>query len=130
MNITRRRFILGLALSVGAQKEAAAKPSIFDFYEYVQKLKASSDKPNEPPWIPAMVRIVDRTRRQIRIMHVPAPSVGMPAMTMMLHVAETVDLAVPKVGRWVDIKIAKRNDRIESIELRSRGRCRSAACPP
>ena len=130
MICTKRAFFFGLTSILVAQRPAAAKPTIFDFYDYVRRLKAASDQPHEEPWISARVRAVDRVRRQIRVMHLPASAFKMPAMTMTLLTADTVDLAVPKIGEWIEMRIAKRKDRIEIVDLRSLRRCGGAVCPP
>lgn len=109
MNVTKRAFIFGLALTFGGRSAFAGRPTTFDFYEYVRKLKEASDKPDEEPWISAKVRNIDRVNRQIRITHVPAPSVGMPAMTMTLGIVEGLDISAPRGGDVIDIKVGKRD---------------------
>lgn len=120
MNVTKRAFILALATSLGTQNAVAAKPTIFDFYEYVQRRKAASDAPHEEPWISARIRAIDRGRRQTRVTHAPAPSFKMPTMTMTLGVAENVGLATLKAGVKIDIRIAERKGRIEIIDVQMR----------
>lgn len=120
MNLTKRAFILALATSLGTQNAVAAKPTIFDFYEYVQRRKAVSDAPHEEPWISVKVRAIDRARRQIRITHVPAPSAGMPAMTMTLDVAEDLDISLRKVGDVIDVRVGMRNGRLFVTDIRTR----------
>jgi|APMI01.1.fsa_nt_gi Cu/Ag efflux protein CusF len=120
MNLSKRAFILALATGLVAQDAVAAKPTIFDFYEYVQRRKAASDAPHEEPWISAMVRAVDRARRRIRITHVPAPSAGMPAMTMTLDVAEDLDVSVRRAGEAVDIRVDMRDGRLVVADIRTR----------
>jgi hypothetical protein len=43
MNVTRRSFIAILAPALGSKAANAAKPTVFDFYEYVQRRKAASE---------------------------------------------------------------------------------------
>jgi Cu/Ag efflux protein CusF len=120
MHLSKRAFILALAAGLAAQGAVAAKPNIFDFYEYVQRRKAASDAPHEEPWISAKVGAVDRARRRIRITHVPAPSAGMPAMTMTLDVADDLDISVRKVGDAIDVRVGMSNGRLFVTYIRKR----------
>ena len=36
MNVTKRAFIFGLALTLGGRNAFAGRPTTFDFYEYVR----------------------------------------------------------------------------------------------
>ena len=118
MNLTKRAFIFGLASILSAQNASAAKPTVFDFYEYVQRRKAASETPNEEPWIPGEIRALDRGKRQIRVTHSPAPAFGMPIMTMTLDVVDKVDLKALRIGDQVDIRIGKIDGQIEVIDIR------------
>ncbi len=120
MNVTKRAFIFGLALTLGGRNAFAGRPTTFDFYEYVRKLRAASDKPHEEPWIPAKVRSIDRANRQIRITHVPAPSVGMPAMTMTLGIAEGLDISARRAGDAIEVRVDMRNRRLVVTDIRMR----------
>lgn len=121
MIILERSTILGLALSVAMQVTAFAKPTIFDFYEYQQRIRAESTSTHEHPWLRATVRAVDRARRRIRITHVPAPALGIPAMTMTLDVAANVDFSRFKVGTLIELRISKLNGSVKITDVRMRG---------
>lgn len=56
MIILERSTIFGLTLSVAMQVTAFAKPTIFDFYEYQQRICAESTSSHEHPWLRATVR--------------------------------------------------------------------------
>lgn len=120
MFLARRTFIVGLVLTAASENALAAKPTIFDFYEYQRKLRDASPTPHEHPWIPATVEGIDRARKEVTIYHVPAPSSGMPAMTMTFGIAEGVHLNMVKIGSSVDIQIDKHNGLIKIIDIRMR----------
>jgi Cu/Ag efflux protein CusF len=113
-----RIFVIGLMLSLTIQTVAHAKPNIFDLYEYENKVRAASETPQEHPWLRSKIKAIDRVRGQIRFTHVPAASLGMPAMTMTLGVSNGLDLSALGVSDTIDIRIAKQNGRIEIIEIR------------
>ncbi len=117
MNVTRRSFIAILASALGSKTANAAKPTVFDFYEYVQRRKAATES-HEEPWLAATIRGIDRAKRRLWLTHSPAPGFGMPTMTMTLDVDQKIDLAPLKVGRRVDIRIGKNLNRIEVIDIR------------
>jgi len=120
MQVARLLFLSFLAVAMAAGNSFAGRPTTFDFYEYVRKRQEASETPHEHLWIPAEVRSVDRSTRQITIVHNLSQATGMPRMNMTFAVTDRAHLPMLRIGDRIEIQIDNHNGLIMVIDLRMR----------
>ena len=120
MRVAKLLLLSFFAVAVAAGNGYAGRPTTFDFYEYMRKRQEASATPHEHFWIPATVRSIDPTNRQITIVHDPSAATEMPRMDMTFAVTDQVHLPMLRRGTRVEIQIDKHNGLVVVIGLRMR----------
>ncbi|MDE2361100.1 MAG: copper-binding protein [Hyphomicrobiales bacterium] len=116
---SRTAFAL-LCVVAGFTPARAAKPTVFDFYEYMQRMERHPNT-RECLWVAARVENVVSDKRELVLSHGAIPRLDMPAMTMAFAPADAAAFGLVHRGDWIDIRVVRDDGSMRIVDFRSRG---------
>ena len=112
------RIALALALALASAAPALAGMSTADYFQRIEKLRATQANPQEAPWVRVTVNKKAAPAKTITVSHGPIARIDMPAMTMTFAVADPTHLAMLHKGDPVDIQLDQRNGLVQVVDFR------------
>ncbi|MDE2361102.1 MAG: copper-binding protein [Hyphomicrobiales bacterium] len=115
---SKSRVALALALALTGAAPALAGMSTADYFQRIEKLRATQTNPQDAPWVRVTVNRIALPARSITVSHGPIAKIDMPAMTMTWTVADATHLAMLHKGDPVDIQLDKRDGVVQVVDFR------------